>query len=99
MVSVVWGMFVADGSGGGQIDPEYPRISPGGKGILPDLSGVPEPQNPNVRGNGSRSLCCLNYCSCGFINIYGPSIFVDLACLVKIPYKFGTNDPIYTIYY
>lgn len=58
MVSVVWGMFVADGSGGGQIDPEYPRISPGGKGTMPDLSE--DPKKTSVGGNGSRSLCCLN---------------------------------------
>lgn len=68
MVSVVWGMFVADGSGGGQIDPEYPRISPGGKGLMPDLPD--SPHIPDVRGNGSRSLCCLNF-YCGFTIIHG----------------------------
>nr|XP_034321559.1 neogenin isoform X1 [Crassostrea gigas] len=49
--TVIYKTPQADGSGGGQIDPEYPRISPGGKGTMPDLSE--DPKKTSVGGNGN----------------------------------------------
>lgn len=86
--TVIYKTPQADGSGGGQIDPEYPRISPGGKGILPDLSGVPEPQNPNVRDSGDsegrRGSNSESGLPTGIMNIIIASVVGAAFCVIII---------------